>query len=174
MWASRHKFSSLCFSVLNLRLHKINVCELKLESKCLKIFNTTVSVVCWLNFNHSVATKLLRYFTSCHKIAMLMYGCISNTSLLFVHQSSASFPGNPLPKTKQVIQCNNNPGGPIKLHSNTECDVNTPLFNPSSQIQRPTNKSHVRTWLHSSLTKFGYCKREMYRLYVENVYWLNI
>lgn len=70
---------------------------------------------------------------------------------------SASLPTIPLPVTIHVAQCNNNPGGPIKLHNNTEWGVNTPRLSPSSQIHLPTNKSHVRTCDHSSETKFGYC-----------------
>ena len=72
-------------------------------------------------------------------------------------RSAASFAGHPpFPVTRHVSQCNSRPGGPMRLHSSTECGVNTPRRRPSSQIHRPTKRSHVRTWLHSSLTKFGY------------------
>ena len=71
--------------------------------------------------------------------------------------SSDSFPTTPLPVTRHVAQCKSNPGGPIKLQNSTECAVKTPLRSPSSQIQRPTNISQVRTCDHSSETKFGYC-----------------
>jgi hypothetical protein len=85
------------------------------------------------------------------------HSVICQTVTNYYSKSSASFPGNPFPTTKQVAQCNSNPGGPIKLQSSTECDVNIPLFNPSNHIHRPTNRSQVRTCDHSSLTKFGYC-----------------
>ena len=79
-------------------------------------------------------------------------------SIVVVSASVASLPGNPpLPVTMHVNQCNNRPGGPMRLHSSTECEVNTPpRRSPSSHIQRPTNRSQVNTWLHSSDTKFGY------------------
>jgi len=43
----------------------------------------------------------------------------------------------------------------MRLQSSTECDVKIPLRRPSSQTQRPTNRSQERTCDHSSETKPG-------------------
>lgn len=87
----------------------------------------------------------------CHRISVHY-----STSGSFSSSASASFPTIPLPVTRHVTKWSRNPGGPIKLVSKTECGVKTPLFKPSNQIHRPTNKSQVSTWLHSSVTKLGY------------------
>ena len=68
----------------------------------------------------------------------------------------ASFSGKPFPVKIHVSQWSNRPGGPIRLQSSTLCDVKMPLFSPSNHIHLPTKRSHVKTWLHSSDTKFGY------------------
>ena len=81
---------------------------------------------------------------------MKIYAQLSTSSEL------ASFSGKPFPVKIHVSQWSNRPGGPIRLQSSTLCDVKIPLFSPSNHIHLPTKRSHVKTWLHSSDTKFGY------------------
>lgn len=57
--------------------------------------------------------------------------------------SSGSMIG--LPDIVHVSQCNNNPGGPIRLQNKTECGVKIPRRKPSSQTYLPTNRSQVST-----------------------------
>ena len=100
-------------------------------------------------------------------LAMKIYAQLSTSSEL------ASFSGKPFPVKIHVSQWSNRPGGPIRLQSSTLCDVKIPLFSPSNHIHLPTKRSHVKTWLHSSDTKFGYyhvmtiCMSDIYILIAE-------
>lgn len=105
-----------------------------------------------------------------HRVGSIPLFHVSSLTLI----SGASFPGNPFPVTRHVVtQCSNRPGGPMRLHSRTECAVNISRRKPSSHIQRPTKRSHVKTWLHSSDTKFGYLGKPGRKYYMLDYYfWL--
>jgi hypothetical protein len=80
------------------------------------------------------------------------YSFSSSVTIMVV----VGFGGRPLPDRRHVTAYNNNPGGPIKLQSKMEgLAKGIPRASTSNHIHRPTNKSHVKTWDHSSATKLG-------------------